>query len=60
MKSFITCTLQKVSRRMRWAERVARMGEMRNVYKIYSGKTYGKKLFGKTKRGWEDNVRMVT
>jgi hypothetical protein len=27
------------SRRMRWLENVARMGEMRDVYKVFSGET---------------------
>jgi hypothetical protein len=30
------------SRRMRWVVHVAHMGEMRNVYKIFVGKTEGK------------------
>jgi hypothetical protein len=30
------------SRRMRWAEHVARMGEGRNVYRVLVGKTEGK------------------
>jgi hypothetical protein len=37
MRGFITCTLHQIllviiSRRVRWAEHVARMGEMRNAY----------------------------
>jgi len=44
MRSFITCTLHHVirvikTRRMRWAGHVARMGVMRNAYKIVVGKT---------------------
>jgi hypothetical protein len=31
-----------LTRRMRWLGHVARMGEMRNVYKILVGKTEGK------------------
>jgi hypothetical protein len=31
------------SRKMRWAEHVARMGEMRNVYSILVGKHEGKR-----------------
>jgi hypothetical protein len=30
------------SRRMRWAERVARMGERRSVYRVMVGKPEGK------------------
>jgi hypothetical protein len=31
------------SRRMRWAEHVARMGEKRNAYRILVGKLEGKR-----------------
>jgi hypothetical protein len=34
------------------------MGEMRNVYKILVAKSEGKRPLGRTKRGWEDNIRM--
>jgi hypothetical protein len=37
------------SRRMRWAEHVARMGEGRNVYRVLVGKPQGKKTTWKTK-----------
>jgi hypothetical protein len=37
------------SRRMRLAGHVARMGEMRNAYKILVGKPEGKETTGKTK-----------
>jgi len=30
------------SRRMRWAGHVARMGERRDVYRVWVGKSYGK------------------
>jgi hypothetical protein len=33
--------------RMRWAERVARMGEIINVYSILVGKPEGKRPFGR-------------
>jgi hypothetical protein len=35
------------SKRMRWAEHVARMGETRNAYKILVGKPEGKRPLGK-------------
>jgi hypothetical protein len=35
------------SRRMRWAVRVARMGEERRVYKVLVGNSKGKKPFGR-------------
>jgi len=46
------------SRRMRWAMHVARMGEKRGVYRVLVGKPEGKKPLGRSKRRWEDNVKM--
>jgi hypothetical protein len=46
------------SRRMRWAGHVARMGEERNVYRVLMGKPEGKRLLGRPRRGWEDEIRM--
>jgi hypothetical protein len=46
------------SRRMRWAEHVARMGEKRNVYRLLVGKPQGKKLLGRPRRRWIDNIKM--
>jgi hypothetical protein len=31
---------------------------MRNSYKIVIGKPKGKRLLGRTRRRWEDNIRM--
>jgi hypothetical protein len=44
------------SRRMRWAGHVARMGEERNVYRILLGKPEGKRLRGRPRRMWDDNI----
>jgi len=44
--------------RMGWAGHVARMGEIRNVYKILVGKLERKRPLGRPRRRWEDNVRM--
>jgi hypothetical protein len=41
-----------------YAVRVMLTVEMRNVYKILVGKPKGKKLFGRRRRGWEDNIKM--
>jgi hypothetical protein len=50
---------QVKSRRMRWAGRVARMGEERNkVYKVLVGKPEGKRPLGTPRRRWEDGIRM--
>jgi hypothetical protein len=37
---------------------VARMREIRNVYKILIGKSEGKKPLGRPRRRWEDSIRM--
>jgi hypothetical protein len=46
------------SRRMRLAEHVTRMGEMRNAYIILVGKLKGKRPLVKPRRKWEDNIGM--
>jgi len=46
------------SRRMRWAGRVARMGEGRGVHRFLVGKTEGKRPLGRLRRRWEDNIKM--
>jgi len=42
---------------MRWAERVARMGEERGVYRVLVGKTEGRRPLGRPRRRWEDNIK---
>jgi hypothetical protein len=46
------------SRRMRRAWHVARMGEVRGVYRILVGKPEGKRPLGRPKRRWENNIKM--
>jgi hypothetical protein len=46
------------SRRMRWAEHVARMGERRGVYRVLVGKPEGKRQLERPMRRWEDNTVM--
>jgi hypothetical protein len=46
------------SRRMRWAEHVARMGETRNAYRILVGKPEGKRPLGRPRRRGVDNIKM--
>jgi hypothetical protein len=46
------------SKRMRWAEHVARMGEDRGVHKVLVEKPEGKRLLGRPRRRWEDNIKM--
>jgi hypothetical protein len=40
------------SRRMRWAEHVARMGGERKVYKVLVGKSERKRPYGRPRRRW--------
>jgi hypothetical protein len=42
------------SRRMRWSEHVARMGEERGVHRVLVGKPEGKRPLGRPRRRWED------
>ena len=46
------------SRRMRWAGHVARIGERRGVYRDLVGKPDGKSPLRRTRRRWEDNIKM--
>jgi hypothetical protein len=46
------------ARRVRWAGRVARMGEKRNVYRLLVGKPEGKRPLGRPRRRWIDNIKM--
>ena len=46
------------SKRLRWAGHVARMEECRSAFKILTGKRTGKRLFGRPRSRWEDNIRM--
>ena len=45
-------------RRLRWAGHVARMEDGRSAFKILTGKLTGKSPLGRSKRRWEDNIRM--
>jgi hypothetical protein len=52
-------TIRQVkSRRIRWAEHVARMGKERKVYKVLVGKPKGKRPLGRPNSRWEDGIRM--
>jgi hypothetical protein len=46
------------SRRVRWAEHVARTGEKRKVYRVLVGKPEGKRPLGRPRRRWEDGIRL--
>ena len=47
-----------ISRRMRWAGHVARMGERIGVYGVLVGTPEGKRPLGRPRRRWEDNIKM--
>ena len=46
------------SRRMRWVEHVARVGEGTDLYKVLVGKPEGKRPLGRPRLRWEDNIKM--
>ena len=46
------------SRRMRWAWHVVRMGEENGVYRFLVGKPEGKRLLGRPRHRWVNNIRM--
>ncbi|KAJ4436980.1 hypothetical protein ANN_17112 [Periplaneta americana] len=46
------------SRRLRWAEHVARMGEFRNAYRMLVRRPEGKIPLGRPRRRWEDNIKI--
>jgi hypothetical protein len=47
-----------MSRRMRWAGKVSRIGEKRNEYRLLVGKPEGKTPLGRPGYRWVDNIRM--
>jgi hypothetical protein len=46
------------ARRMRWAGHVACLGEMRGAYNILVGKPEGRRPLGRSRRRWEDYIKM--
>ena len=46
------------TRKMRWVEHLARMGERRGVYRVLVRKPEGKRPLGGPRRIWEDNIKM--
>jgi hypothetical protein len=53
-----TNIIRVMKSKMGWVGYVARMGEMRISYKIFVGKPEGKGLLGRSRRRWDDNIRM--
>jgi hypothetical protein len=54
LRVIITSFLQK----NRLAGYVARMGERRGIYRVLVGQPEGKRLLGRPRRRWEDNIKM--
>jgi hypothetical protein len=46
------------SRRMRWAGRVAHVGEVRDTYSILVRKSEGRRPLGRCRCRWEDIIRI--
>jgi hypothetical protein len=46
------------SRRMRWAGHAARMVEGRGAYRVLIERPEGKRPLGRSRRRWEDNIKM--
>jgi len=47
------------SRRIRWTGYVARIGEMRGVYRVLVGKPEGKRPLGRPRRRWGIVLRWI-
>ena len=43
---------------MTWARQVARVGEMRGVYRVLVGKPEEKRTLGRPRHRWKDNIHM--
>jgi hypothetical protein len=46
------------SRRMKWVDNVAHMGEGRGVYRVLVGRPEAKRPLGRPRRRWENNIKM--
>jgi hypothetical protein len=44
---------------MRWEGHVARMGKVRNTYKILVGNREGKRPLGRPRHRWEDDIKWI-
>ena len=44
--------------RLRWAGRVARIGELRCAYRIFVGRREGRRSLGRPRHRWEDSIKM--
>ena len=46
------------SGRRRWAGHVARVGNRRGAYRVLVGKPEGRRPLGRSRRKWEDNIKI--
>jgi hypothetical protein len=46
------------SRRLKWAEHIARMGDRRGVYRVLLGKHKSGRPLGRPRGRWNDNIKM--
>jgi len=46
------------SRKMQRAGHVARVGERRGEYRVWVGKPDGKRILGRPRHRWKDNIKM--
>jgi hypothetical protein len=46
------------SRRLRWAGHVARIEDKRGAYRVLVGKPERRRPLGRSRRRWEDNIKM--
>jgi hypothetical protein len=60
MRSFITCTLHQLLlgriKENEMAGHVARMGDMRNAFKMFARKSEGKRPLERPRSRWEENI----
>jgi hypothetical protein len=50
--------MEHATTKKRWSGHVASIGEQRGVYRILVGKPEGRRLLGRPRHRWEDNIKM--
>ena len=50
--------IRNLKSRLTWAGHVARMEQSRKSYRVLVGKPEGKRLLGRPRRRWKDNIKM--
>jgi hypothetical protein len=66
MRNLVICTFDQIHiikifgpNRIRWVERLSRLGEMRNAYRIVLRTFEVKKYLGRAKRRQEDDIKLA-